>query len=97
MATAMVMRFPGITPEIYEEAREKIGWERDPAPGGLFHAAWFDGGALHVVDIWESAEHFQRFTAERLAPGLAEIGVTNQPEVEFHEVHRLFQPAPLPV
>ena len=96
MATAMVMRFEGITPEIYDAACEKIGWERDPAPGGIFHAAWFEGGALHVVDIWESPEDFERFTAERLAPGLAEMGVTQQPEVSFHEVHRLFQPAPLP-
>jgi hypothetical protein len=97
MATAMVMRFPGVTPEIYEQARETIGWESDPADGGLFHAAWFEGDELHVVDIWESPEKFQRFTQDRLGPGLAELGVTHQPEVEFHDVHRLFQPAPLPV
>ena len=97
MATAMVMRFEGITPEIYEEAREKIGWERDPADGGLLHVAWFEDGALHVVDVWESAEHFERFTQDRLGPGLAELGVTHQPEVSFHEIHRVWQPAPLPV
>jgi len=95
MATAMVMRFPGITPDTYDEACERIGWERDPADGGLFHAAYFDDGVLRVFDVWESPEHFQRFTEERLAPGLAAMGVTAQPEVELHAVHRLFQPAPL--
>jgi hypothetical protein len=97
MATAMVMRFPGITPEIYDEAREKIGWERDPADGGLFHAAGWDDGVLRVFDVWESPAHFQRFTEERLAPGLKAMGVDAQPEVELYEIHRLFQPAPLPV
>jgi len=97
MAIAMVMRFPGITPDIYDAACERIGWERDPADGGLFHAAYFDDGVLRVFDVWESAEQFQRFVADRLDPGLREMGVTDQPEVELHEVHRLFQPAPLSV
>jgi len=97
MATAMLMRFPGITPDIYDEAREKIGWERDPAPGGLFHAAGWDDGVLRVFDIWESAADFERFATERLGPGLAEMGIHDKPEVTLYEVHATFQPAPLPV
>jgi hypothetical protein len=96
MATAMLMRFPGITPAIYDEACERIGWERDPAPGGIFHAAGFDEGVLRVFDIWESAADFERFATERLGPGLAEMGITEQPEVRMYEVHRTFQPVPLP-
>jgi hypothetical protein len=96
MATAMLMRFPGITPELYDEAREKIGWERDPAAGGIFHSAGWDEGVLRVFDLWESPEHFERFVQERLGPGLAAIGVHEQPEYRLYEVHATFQAAPLP-
>jgi len=37
MAVMMVMRWPGVTSDQYDRAREMVGWERDPALGGMFH------------------------------------------------------------
>jgi hypothetical protein len=96
MAVVMVMRWQGISPADYDQARDVVGWERDPAEGGLNHTAWFDtDGALRVVDVWESAEAFDRFANERLMPGLAAAGLLEgkgEPEVTFAELHRHWAP-----
>ncbi len=45
------------------------------APAGRTHHFAFDGGngGLHVFDVWESREAFNRF-GETLLPVLAEVG-----------------------
>jgi hypothetical protein len=92
----MSMRWAGITPDEYEQAREVVGWERDPAVGGLNHVAWFDSdGALRVVDVWEHEEDFQRFANDRLMPGLASAGLLDgkgEPEVTFAPLQRHWSP-----
>lgn len=90
---AMLMTWKEITPELYDQAREIVGWERDPAPGGLFHVAGFDEHGLHMTDVWESAEAFNTFVRTRLNPGITQIGDYGQPDVEIVPVHRLFTPA----
>src|SRR4051794_13606140 len=50
----MQMRWAGVTPEQYEEARSRVDWEGDPADGGVFHVAGFDESGLRVTDVWES-------------------------------------------
>ena len=93
MPTVMSMRWKGVTPEQYEAARSAINWEGDPADGGLFHIAAFTDGELRVVDLWESAEKFQQFVELRLMPGVKQIGIEGEPEVELYEAHRVFAPA----
>jgi hypothetical protein len=89
MTVVMQMRFRGITPEQYEEARERVRWDVDYAEGGKLHIAAFDDEGLRVTDLWESAEHFERFGNERLMPVLNEMGITQQPEVEILPLHAL--------
>jgi hypothetical protein len=88
----MSMRWRGVTPEQYDKAREIVNWEGDPADGGLFHVAGFDGDGLRVTDVWESEEHFQSFVESRLMPGVQEVGIDGQPEVEFFPVHAIWNP-----
>jgi hypothetical protein len=86
----MQMRWAGVTPEQYEEARSRVDWEGEPADGGLLHVAGFDGDDLRVTDVWESPEHFQRFAEERLMPAVKEIGIAGEPEVSFYPVQAIF-------
>jgi hypothetical protein len=88
--TVMQMRWAGVTREQYEEARSRVDWEGDPADGGLFHVAGFDGDDLRVTDVWESPEHFQRFAEQRLMPAVKEIGIEGEPEVTFYPAHATF-------
>ena len=90
--TVMLMRWAGVTPEQYEEAREVINWEGDLPDGALLHLAGFDGDDLRVTDVWESQEQFERFVGERLMPGVKQIGIEGEPEVHFYPVQNLFNP-----
>src|SRR3954466_14011315 len=92
MAVAMLMRWNGVTPEQYDQAKAIVGWEQNPAPGGIFHIAGFDEHGLHCADVWESADAFNAFVVDRLMPGVQQVGIQGQPEVEIVPVHDLFAP-----
>lgn len=92
MSVLMCMRWAGATKEQYEAVRAMVDWEGDPPEGGRFHVSSFDGDGMTVVDIWDSAEHFQRFGEERLNRGIAEVGIEGDPEVSFTEVHAIWNP-----
>lgn len=96
MATAMLMRWPGVTIEQYEQAREKVGWEDDTPDGAVLHVAGADGDDFRVFDIWDSPEQFQRFVEQRLMPAVREIGIEGDPEVILYDVHRVFTPDGIP-
>ena len=89
MPVVMKMKWDGVTPDQYDEVRDKVRWEDEPPEGGMFHVSWFEGGAMNVVDVWDSPEHFQAFVDDRLMPGVQAIGVEGQPEVDIHPTHRV--------
>jgi hypothetical protein len=90
--TVMLMRWAGVTPEQYEEARSRVDWEGDVPDGAVLHVAGFDEGDLRVTDVWDSPEQFQRFVEERLMPAVKEIGIEGEPEVRFYPVALVFNP-----
>ena len=92
MAVAMFMRWSGLTPEQYDAARALVPFNRESAPGGLFHVVGFDDQGIHVADVWESTEQFQAYLTERLAPAFAQLGFTGQPEVAVVPIHTLLTP-----
>lgn len=94
MAVVMNMHWPEVTVELYEEALRLVNWENEPAEGGKFHVAWMAEDGFHVLDLWESPEAFQKFAAERLMPGIAELGMTTEPHVEMSQPIRVFVPNP---
>jgi len=93
MATVMLMHWPEVTKEQYEQARGMVRWESDTPKGAKYHVSWFDGG-LHVLDVWDSQADFERFAQERLGPAVAKIGIQSQPNVTFNEVHAIYAPNP---
>ena len=66
MPVVMNMRWDGVTPEQYDEARTQVGWEQHAPEGGLIHIASFTDSGLRVTDVWETAADFDRFVATRL-------------------------------
>lgn len=94
MAIVMNMRWSGVTKDQYDQALKVVDWESTPPEGGKYHVASFDNNGLRVTDVWESADDFNRFVEQRLMPGVAQIGIEGQPEVEITEVHRIFAPDP---
>jgi hypothetical protein len=92
MATVMLMHWPEVTKEQYEEVRRTVKWEENPPDGAKFHTAWMAGDGFHVLDLWDSQQHFEKFLQNRLAAGVAAAGVTGQPKVEFAETLSVFAP-----
>jgi hypothetical protein len=92
MAVVMSMNWAGVTAEQYDAVRDAVKWE-DGVDGGVFHVAWFQDGSMRVVDVWESAEAFDAFVNDRLMPGVAQVGLEGQPEVDIQPAHRVFDAA----
>jgi hypothetical protein len=91
MAVVMTFEWEGFTPAQYDELREKAGWDAEPPEGGDFHVAWFEDNAIHVVDVWESEQHFRRFFNERLRPLLKDdMKVPGEPKYKFRRLHNKF-------
>ena len=67
--------------------------ENEYPEGAIFHVAWFDGGGINVIDVWESSEQFDRFMQDRLAPGIQQVGVEGQPDITWSDAHAVFNPA----
>ena len=92
MAVVAHVVLSGVTTEQYDQVREAVGWLQEPPAGGLSHVTWWEGGDCHNMDAWESEEAFNNFGAERLAPGMAKVGVESQPQVTFYPAHEVYAP-----
>ena len=56
MATARFVQ-TGITPDEYDQMREKLGVGDAPPAGGVFHAAAVgEDGKIRVFEVWDSRE-----------------------------------------
>jgi hypothetical protein len=89
VAVMVVMRWAGTTLDQYEETKKVVDWENVPPAGGIVHATAHDGTSLRITDIWESADDFNAFVNDRLMPGVAQVGIAGQPDVEIFQLHDL--------
>ena len=92
MATVMMMEWQGVTPEQYTRVMNNLGLDATPPSGGLFHVAGFSGGALRVLDIWESQRAFETFQRDRLTAAVQKAGITTAPHVIFFPAHNVYVP-----
>src|SRR4051812_38440287 len=93
MAIVMQMKWDGVTPEQYNQVQAEVKWEVEAPDGGLCHVAWFEDGALRVIDAWSSAEQFQAFADNRLMPGVAKVGIQGEPQIVIQPAHRVYDAA----
>jgi len=93
MAVLMLMEWPGVTGELYDQVRASVRFDQDPPGGGLYHVAAVAEDGLRVVDVWESAAAFQAFVDTRLMPVVKHVGITAEPKVTLLPVRFAFAPA----
>jgi hypothetical protein len=92
MAVVMSMHWPEATLDQYEQTRKDVKWETKVPTGAQFHVAWMAADGFRVVDLWDSAEDFQRFVETRLNPAVARVGIQGQPQVVMAPAHAIFAP-----
>ncbi len=87
---AFVMRFTpqGMNAAKYDEAIRRLEEAGAGTPvGRLYHVCFGDKENLHVSDIWDSMENFDKF-GQTLMPIMQGLGVdSGQPEIiEVHNI-----------
>jgi hypothetical protein len=92
MATVMLMHWPEVTKEKYEEVRRSVNWEGEAPAGAKFHTAWMADDGFHVLDLWDSKPQFEKFVQDRLSAAVAAAGIGGQPNVELYESLSVFAP-----
>ena len=48
---------------------------------------------MRVTDLWDSPDKLQAFVENRLNPGVQQVGIEGEPEVEMTDAHAVFAPA----
>ena len=67
MATARFVK-TGITPDEYDQMREKLGVGDTPPPGGVFHtAAVGEDGKIRIFEVWDSREQAEAWGEKVMA------------------------------
>ncbi len=81
-----------ITPEEYDQVRERLGSGDLPPPGAVFHvAAIGEDGAVRIIEVWDSREQAEAW-GEKVAAAREEAGFGGRPpSVEYLKVHRIAQ------
>jgi len=80
MAVGTITRFSeGIGADQYDAVTEKMGLAAEPPEGLIFHSAGELEGRFQVFNVWETGEHFERFTQDRLRP--AQVAVLGEERV----------------
>ena len=88
MAIVLIHEGPTVTRENYERTVEKLTGGKTkmesfsdwPVDGILVHIAGEGPNGFRVVDVWESQEAVDAF-GEKLGPILAEVGITDPPQM----------------
>ena len=86
----VIVDVPGMTTQQFNDAWDHMKGLGHHAPDGLIHHFGGDyESGMTVVDVWDSAEHFQKF-GEVLRPVLAKLGIHDiQPRVmPMHYMHK---------
>ena len=91
MATARIVE-TRITPEEYDQMRERLGVDDTPPPGGLVHvAALGDDGKVRVFEVWDSREQAEAW-GEKVRAARTQAGFGDgPPTIEYLEVHSIVQ------
>jgi hypothetical protein len=90
MAIGLRLKFPGGSQEQYDAVHSHMGVDDNPPDGLIFHSAGPIENGWGVIDFWESREHFDRFSEQRLQPGLQELGdraFQGPPDIKEFPVH----------
>lgn len=90
--------FPeGVGPDTYDAVNTEMGIAGDPPEGLIFHWAGYVDEKWTIIDVWESAEAYERFRDERLMPAVQKVSGMDpsagpQPTRTEYEVHNYVKP-----
>ena len=91
MAVLYIVENPQVTTDFYDKVRARLQ-DEGPPQGWRFHvAAKGDGGALMVVEVWES-EADREAWGKKLDKAIEELGGPKRPQPRKYQVHNMLLP-----
>jgi hypothetical protein len=98
VAVLVELVFPAAIPiEMIDAVTDEMDVDTHVPAGAILHVHYEKAGRVHAVDVWESAEAFQKFTELTLQPAIGKVAAARgidlsqagSPETSITEVHRL--------
>ena len=83
-AIGIRIKLAGVTAEQFDKLQAAIDPVANRPDGLIFHSSGPVEGGWGVLDFWKSREHFDRFSEDRIGPGMAAAGIAGGPP-EIHE------------
>lgn len=82
--------------DMIDAVTEEMDVDNSPPTGMLVHTHYEQGGQIHILDVWESAEAHETFVESRLLPAMGKVAAAKgfdlaaagPPETVVTEVHR---------
>lgn len=90
MAVVTTIEFPGVNQTSYETLGACLAVNGAPE-GILHHACGPVSGGWRIVDVWRSAEDFDRFVDETLLPAARALGIPEPVRRECFPAHHAGQ------
>ena len=81
-----------ITPDEYDQMRERLGIVDTPPPGASLHvAAIGEDGKVRIVEVWDTREQAEAW-GEKVMAARTEAGFGDgPPSIEYLEIHNTVQ------
>ena len=97
MAVVMIMENPNIGTDMYDAVNAKMDIAANPPEGLICHTAGVADGKFRIIDVWESKDHYDRFSKERLGPAIQEVSQGQAPQggppmEKFYELYNVMAP-----
>ena len=89
MAVTAFARYPGLSPQLYDEVVATLDLDASPPIGAILHLAGEGQDQLQVTEIWRTEQAFQAFH-DRFLQALQLRGYLARPAVEITQLHNIF-------
>ena len=89
MAVTVFARYPGLSPQVYDEVVATLDLDANPPIGAILHLAGESQDAVQVAEIWRTEQSFQAFH-DRFLQALQMRGYLSRPSIDIAPLHNLF-------
>ena len=92
MAVSVVIRYPDLPAETYDQVIASLDLDANPPAGAILHVAGAGEHGFLIAEVWQTEQTFRAYLDYRLRPALRLHGVHRDPLVEVSPLHNVYAP-----
>ncbi len=89
MAVTVFARYPGLSPNVYDEVVATLDLDANPPIGAILHLVGEGKDGLEVAEVWRTEQAHQAFH-DRFLSALQMRGYLSRPTIDVAPLHNLF-------